>query len=383
MLRSTLLALALGAAGFLLTLWLVFAPSPASKGRQPAAFDPASILSYGTETRIVDNALHITLNAAGNAIVTLPVAQAATTDYPYIHLALRDFQPDLEITLSWRGTVNGEDYTTSVEMTSRPRSSLWLAAHEIPGWDGRLTLLLLRFSGEPGGTLILEDLSLHPPGFAMMLRALRDDWTNFAPWELGDVNAHTAITRTSPYYPTMLVAILLFFCVGSSALMQLLRRPAARPEWPVFGLLFLVCWLILDVAWQYKLLRQLAETREQFAGKSTAQKLASGPDAQLYNFVSAAQELMRPAGARIFVAADDTYKGMRTAYYFYPYNAYWKKEGPQLPHPEYLRSGDYIAVIDSEETRVMTRRNLVATQGGRIPVDILYSEPGKHLLRVR
>ena len=94
-------------------------------------------------------------------------------------------------------------------------------------------------------------------------------------------------------------------------------------------MIFLACWLVLDLVWQNRLLRQVAHSHFTFAGLSNEEKLAAGPDAKLYRSIAAVKAHINEPDARVMVATSDLYAGMRAAYFLYPLNAYWRLERPR------------------------------------------------------
>ncbi|MAT95078.1 MAG: hypothetical protein CME59_21115 [Halioglobus sp.] len=367
----------LGMAGLLLVLAVAFSSSDG--GIAPISLDTQDTPGDASSAK----GLQVTLNSRGIAAVSLPVTGLAARDYPYLHIGLSDFSDKLRMALAWEHS--GEETAQVLPMKARPRESLWIATHEIDRWRLQLEGLRLVFFGAPGQTLRVQDFSLHPAGLGRQLHAMLDDLGSFVPWRPGNINSHSAVTKTSPFYPAPLFALLLACCLSGFALVSLLdylRGKCAAPNWTAAGLVFLLCWVGLDAVWQYKLLRQLGETRADFAGKSREEKLLAGPDAELYAFVARARALMSPADARVFVSSSDNYTGLRGAYYLYPFNAYWKKDGHELPHPAFLRRGDYIMVLQPASLRVARRRGMAFSADGSFPVEVLLASQGRQLLRV-
>lgn len=376
MLRTTLLSLLLGVAGLLLSLAAMFYAG--DNGIAPITLD-----TQGTQSGGGANGLAVTLNNRGTAAVSLPVAELAARDYPYLHIGLSDFSDSLRVALAWEHS--GEETAQVLPLAARPRESLWIATREIDRWRLRLSRLHLVFFGAPGQTLRVQDFSLHPAGLGRHWHAVLDDLSSFVPWRPGNINTYSAVTKTSPFYPAPLFALLLAFCLAGFVLvsgLDYLRGKRRAPNWTAAGLVFLVCWVGLDALWQYKLLRQLDETHAAFAGKTNTEKLRAGPDAELYAFVTRARAMLSPHDARVFVSSSDNYTGLRGAYYLYPFNAYWKKDGHELPHPSLLRRGDYIMVLQPAGLRVARRRGMAYATDGSFPVEVLLADRGRQLLKV-
>jgi hypothetical protein len=149
-------------------------------------------------------------------------------------------------------------------------------------------------------------------------------------------------------------------------------------------LIFFASWLILDMFWQRRLLHQLVDTHHLFAGKSTEEKLAVGPDAKLYSLVAHTKPLVEAADARVFVVSSDHYFRMRTAYHFLPLNTYWANYGPALPPKKSLRTGDYIALINPSQFSFDRQRNMVvAPQRQGLRAELVFSDQTGTVVRLK
>lgn len=377
MLRTVFLALLLGLAGSLGLLQLVIAPQ--AQGAGDRTFDLAAAAVGAGEARAQGDGLRVTLDAAGSARIGWPLDGLVAERYPFLHLALAEYPPEFSVTLIWWNADRRQQEVHELE--TRPRDSLLLAIREFHQWTGAQAALGLRFDGPPGATLRVADVGLRGPGLLRELHAIADDWSGFTPWRRSAVNSHDGVTRTSPFYPVPMVAVLLVLALGACALLSKMRGGAA-PPWSALGLVFLACWLLLDAKWQYELLQQLAETRRQFAGLTPEEKRAAGPDAQLYAFVRRARDLLEGPDARVFVSSSDDYLGLRAAYYLLPHNTYFELRDQPLPPRRYLHSGDYILVVQPSSTRLIYERGLAVTPQGNVPVKPLLQDRGNSLSRV-
>jgi hypothetical protein len=157
------------------------------------------------------------------------------------------------------------------------------------------------------------------------------------------MNTHTGVTLVSSFYPVpLIVAYLLLSLVGYGLLLLVFRaKPLSTGE---SGAHFIACW-IPDLSWQNRLLHQLADTYRTFSGKNTQERLAVGPDAKVYDFVSQLIPLLEPKDARIVVLGNDEYSSQRAAYFLYPFNVYWPEPGRVLPQQDFFRRGDYVVLI--------------------------------------
>tara|TARA_R110002072_G_scaffold4508_11_gene31472 strand:+ start:613 stop:1767 length:1155 start_codon:yes stop_codon:yes gene_type:complete len=344
----TFLSLLLGGAALIVVLTQVFPPENAS-GQQAAAlvWNPSTAEVVTGTPDFSDGELQLELDNAGAGLLYLSSAVLDTADYSFIHLALESSSNATVVSIVWTMAQDSQD-SHAYTLESQAQDSLWLLTDELRGWKGNISTLGLRFSGRPGDTVRIVDFSLFPSSASRQLLAIHSDLTSYAPWNSAAMNTYTGVFNAAAYYPTMLAVALLVLSLLAYGAMLLAFRTSLSFNPAVIALIFFGSWIILDMYWQNRLLHQLVDTHEQFVGKSTEEKLAVGPDKELYAFVSRAKPLMASMGspdARVFVASSDNYSGMRTAYYFYPMNVFWSLYGPELPARNKLRSGDYIVLI--------------------------------------
>lgn len=197
------------------------------------------------------------------------------------------------------------------------------------------------------------------------------------------MNTNTGVTKLSPFYPVPVVALLLFCSLLAYGALRLITPKKRRIDWRITGLIILGCWLALDLPWQYQLLRQAEKTHNQFAHKSSAEKIAVGPDAALVALTNTAKEKIDSPEARVFVASSDIYTGLRSAYYLYPLNVFWAIRGRELPFLTYLRSGDYILMNRAKTMRINDRDDKLIMSHAHLPIEVLHREKTAALVRLK
>ena len=349
MFRMTVLSLLSGAVATIAGLYLFYV-SPTVAGQLPAiAWNAATArVESGTATRI-DQDLHLRLNESGRALVTLPTPRVKSSDYPFLHLAFANAPKNLSVLILWRTVQTGEEVFV-YQIRGNPGESLWLATRELKDWTGDITSLGMVIQGQPGDEVIVTDVSVFPASLPHQLQAIYSDWTSFSPWDHSSINHHRGVrSAAAPFYPVPVMAAFLALSLLAYTLLLFLLRADTRFDWRVVATIFLTGWISLDLIWQEKLLRQLAETYETFPDKDTRGKLAVGLDAELVEFVARVKGRLESPDSRIFVSSTDDYLGMRGAYYLYPFNVFWQRHEPELPRGKYLRSGDYIVLVRPTE----------------------------------
>jgi len=317
---------------------------------------PADVVFKARTARVVsgsatrtDQELRLALDARGRAIIAVPIPRVKSTDYPFLHLAFADTPDKLEALLLWRTSRTGEEMF-SHQIRDIPRESMWLGTHELAGWTADITELGVMLLGQPGDKVTIKDISIFSASLPRQLKTTYSDWTTFFPWRHSAINTHKGVrSASSPIYPVPVMAIVLALSLLAYAFYLFAFRASLHFDKRVVATLFLACWLGLDLLWQGRLLRQLGETYATFSGKDTPGRLAVGLDGELVEFIAEVRQQLESTGSRVFVSSADDYLGMRGAYYLYPYNVFWARNGPELPRSEYLRSGDYIVLVKPSE----------------------------------
>jgi hypothetical protein len=349
MLRLTVISLLLGAlaltAGLKLMLW---EKTRHTEQAAPILWNPDTASSAISSGEFVEERFRLTMAKSpyggGVQDINLDTKPFEASAYSFLHLSLDGLTGDTMVMLYW-STDGDEQQKHKYILENKLRKSIWIATSELPGWAGTITKIGLVIMAPQARTFYVNDLSLHPASLLRQLQAIYTDWTAFTPWKKMSVATNPGVMKVSSFYPVPLTAALLALSLLAYISVLLITGDLYKLDWQVVSMICLACWLALDIAWQNQLLQRLDETHRKFAGMDTDSKLAVGPDAELYQFIAAAKQHIESPDARVIVASSDLYLGMRGAYYLYPYNVFWSLEPPEIPANEYLRSGDYIVLI--------------------------------------
>lgn len=383
MLKVTGLSLLLGSVALVVVLTQFFA-APEVEGPRPSPvkLNASNALFVQGTADFADGALELRLSKTGRGSVSLATGGIPAQFYPFLHLAIEAPPQDLEITIKLG--VEGEK-TWSYKLESTSLSSMWLATKELEGWTGTVNSIRLLFESATGQVIHIENLSLYPASPSHQLRAIVSDLTSNTPWKRANMNTHTGVAKVASFYPVPLVLTLLLLATLSYGLLLLLFQGRLKFNWTVVALLFLTCWISLDMIWQNRLLHQVTHSYRSFFGKDTPEKLAVGPDSRLFNFISEVkQQLEASTDTRVFVSSSDLYLGMRGAYYLYPYNVFWSLARPEVPPSQYWRSGDYIVLIQPTTTRFHKGKDLMRTPDNRPRnAELLLDNPAGKLVRLK
>lgn len=323
----------------------------------------------------------LTLDTAGLGVLAWTRIDLDPLRYPVLYFAFRGPLPTNSPVVFWRFANAGQDLS-HYRVPGVTRASHWLSLSAAPEWRGRPVELGFIFEGRPGQQVTLESVQLLPltPGYRV--RAILADWLAPLSWDHASINRNAGDSPRALTQPVPVIAALLGLSLCCYAVL-VRTRPRIPFDWGIVAGVFLVGWIGLDLLWQLRVLGQLGDTRIQYAGRSTAEKLAAGPDAALVEFTADIKHRVTSADARIFVGSDDDYTGMRSAYYLYPYNVYWSRHDEQLPAPGYLRPGDYIVLLSSTYLRFEEQgRVLVTGAGERIPAERVTSGAVGSLFRL-
>ncbi len=282
----------------------------------------------------------------GQAVVHRPVHLEAA-DYAYATIALEGLAPDQQARFAWKAREG--DVTTPVTARLPWTGSGAVTIALPPSWRGTISELGLLVPGEPGTALRVKSLTLREPSLANWLSARRDDWLHFGPWQLVDINFLRAQgLGTAP----RLVPAVLAACAVAAVLALVAGRGTRRRRIPVALVLALVLaagWLLLDAAWQRKLLLQLAVTRDSFGGVPAAARPERDIDAHLFALSQRlAPQLPLDPSRRVFLlhaAKGHQYDRLKLQYHLLPRNVF--NFGSALPAPSTFRAGDHVLLLGS------------------------------------
>ncbi|NQX88845.1 MAG: hypothetical protein HRT77_09280 [Halioglobus sp.] len=376
MLKVTGLSLLLGAAALIVILTQLFAPPTSGKSGIPSVYlteEPAPLARSNGTSSTDGLEFNPLLN---NAVLKRATGGIEAQDYPFMHIAIDDPPADLTISVSITADGQKSDW---YQLEAPHPESVWLSLNEFAGWQGTVEAVELRLI--TGETLRIKDLSLHPAAPSRQLRAIVSDLTSFAPWKRAQMNTHTGVAKVASFYPVPLVMSWLLLSLTIYGLIVLFTKRAF--SWTDVGMIFLVCWFGLDLIWQKRLTHQVIHSHHTFAGKTTEDKLLAGPDGRLFAFISQVKEHIDSPNARIFVASDDLYRGMRAAYYLYPFNSYWKLGGPQIPDPERMHKGDYVLLLGPTRVLLHRAKGIRRPETKYFPAKLLFNSASGKLIRLQ
>jgi hypothetical protein len=324
-------------------------------------------------------------DATGTVVVSFDTSFRSSS-YPVIAWDAGNVPEGVELGLLWNSA-----YMPS-RMFSRP---LAVEAGRIApadlekdrDWIGTIGGLALAMRGSFTEPILLRSVTAKPmtPGSILFDRVR--EWLAFEPWNGASINTVTggASVQELPL-PALLATIVAVAALLYVALARWMPTAVGPFRPAVLAAMFLAAWLILDVRWQWNLLRQVGVTHGQYAGKSWRERHLAAEDGPLFAFIEKVRAKLPPAGpaARIFMVADANYFRDRGAYHLYPYNVYFDPWRNAMPPSSALRSGDYLVAYRRAGLQFDPAQQRLRWEGGEpIAAELLLVDAGAAMFRIR
>ena len=286
--------------------------------------------------------------------------------------------------LVWRNDYEpGRRFTRALSVEARHLLPVTLA--DDPNWIGRINGLALIVRGDLTQPMLIRSVEAKPMSAGQILHDRLREWLAFEPWSGGSINSRNggADAQDLPL-PFVLAATVGLALILYAALARW-RPQAFGPFKPLIASgLFVFAWFILDVTWQWNLVRQASATFQQYAGKSWRERHLAADDGALFAFIEKVRAHLPPPPVRVFMAADALYFRDRGAYYLYPYNVYFNPYQNTMPDASKLRGGDYLVVFRRKGVQFDAALKKLRWDG-EPPVDaeLLFAESGGAVFAIR
>ena len=253
------------------------------------------------------------------------------------------------------------------------------------GWLGNIGGLALTLQGSFTEPIVLRGAMAKPMSAREIVRDRLGEWLAFEPWNGASINTLTGGARAQELpLPALLAAIA---GIAALAYVGLARwKPVRfRPMLgPAVAAAFLVAWLLVDLRWQWNLVRQARSTHAQYSGKSWEERHLAAEDAPVFSFIENVRAKLPAPPARVFMVADAHYFRGRGAYYLYPYNVYFDPWVNSVPPASALRSGDFVAVYRRRGMQYdPSQQRLRWDDQAPVNADLLLLDSGAALFRIR
>ena len=262
----------------------------------------------------------------GVAAISTSVTPFAAEKYQRIEWVMRSAQFPKEVMFAWRTRERGnQNFSQPLQRLTEGFVPLNLVANE--NWRGTITGVALVVRGPLVAPIEIASLRLSPASAAATARETLTQWTAGIPLKGYSIAFPFDAERANYMPPAKAVAIATALAILACLFIARTRkRPVdTRVLWAIFA----GGWLLLDVRWQANMFRQVADTAERFAGKTSEEKLLAGEGSEVVNLVSEVKGLLPPGPARVLFLCDTDVIGLRGAYLLYPYNAYHNPRSPK------------------------------------------------------
>ncbi|TXS90741.1 hypothetical protein FV139_17320 [Parahaliea maris] len=302
----------------------------------------------------------VTLDGNGFAVLELRTANTRIGDFGQLVFLLQPGPGLVRSDFVWR--THGRQFRMlELPISDGERSVDLNSLNDLPP---ALAAVALRFQGDAGSTLEISGLALEPDTFSAKLAATVGNWLSPLGWNHASINAHLGVANAGiASWPVPLTAWLCGLLIAVVVLLMALGVLSAQQALTLATTVFIGGWLLLDALWLRQLLHRADSALQAFRGQPEyARRVAMG-DQSMAELSARIQPLIGESGQRIFVSSAGDYQGMRLAWYLYPHNVYWLRDGPELPGQEYLHKGDLVAVIAPSTLRYLPEEGVLAWPG--------------------
>lgn len=321
-------------------------------------------------------------NGHDYALVTVHTSFSAS-EYPFLSYEITGRHPDLRVSLMWRTLDNpSELYLYDLPWNEDKPSGT--ALHSNPEWRGRIIELGLRVTGESRESpLVVSHLTLEANSWRGAITSMWREWTTPRGWTQQSINYLYGTIRKHSLSPTLVMAAWAGAALILLAGTGLYRN---RHDFPSYGAVLLIPWVVLDLFWQHELSAQLTETKHLFGGKTTHEKHLADIDRHIYRYMRRLKEqVLPPPPSRIFIihkSKGHNFERLKAQYYLLPNNVF---NHGQTPPNRGIEPGDYILLLGDlpGPTYFEHQGVLVWAENHSLKADLIDSDPGGTLYKAR
>ena len=334
--------------------------------------------------QLVDGDLRVTAaDSTGVTLISL-VPELRASDYPVIAWIAIGVPEQAVVRLLWR-TDHAPEKLNAINVRVELSRLLPVTVANDPAWTGRVIGLALAIQGPLSEPIRIRGVIAKPMGALEILGDRAREWSAFEGWTGTSINTINGGADIQDLPLPVLMALTITLAGAAVLVIERLRPGAFGASAPMaLGILFLIAWLILDARWTANLVQQERHTAEQYAGKSTRDKLLANEDAQLFAFVERALQVLPSRPVRIFVAADLHYFRGRAAYHLYPHSVFFDPRSREIQWADQMRAGDWLLVYQQRGIQYDASRQMLKWETGRTTsAELKLVGPGAALFRMR
>ncbi len=333
---------------------------------------------------MVDGDLSVTAaDSTGVTLISL-APELRASDYPVIAWIAIGVPEQAVVRLLWR-TAHAPEKLNAINVQVELSRLLPVTVANDPAWTGRVIGLALAIQGPLSEPIRIRGVIAKPMGALEILGDRAQEWSAFEGWAGTSINTINGGADIQDLPLPVLMALTIALAGAAVLVIERLRPGAIGASAPMaLGILFLIAWLILDARWTANLVHQERHTAEQYAGKSTRDKLLANEDAQLFAFVERALQVLPSRPVRIFVAADLHYFRGRAAYHLYPHSVFFDPRSREIQWADQMRAGDWLLVYQQRGIQYDASRQMLRWETGRTTsAELKLVGPGAALFRMR
>ncbi len=321
-------------------------------------------LTRGTG-QLADDDLRVTAaDSTGVTLVSL-VPDLKASDYPVIAWIAIGLPEQAVVRLLWRTDQSPEKLNAISVRVELGRPVPVMVAND-PAWTGRVIGLALAIQAPLSEPIRIRGVIAKPMGALEIIGDRAREWSAFEGWTGTSINTVNGGADIQGLPLPVLMALTIALAGAAVLVIERLRPGAFGASAPMaLGTLFLIAWLILDARWTANLVQQERHTAEQYAGKSTRDKLLANEDAPLFTFVERALQVLPSRPVRIFVAADVHYFRGRAAYHLYPHSVFFDPRNREIHWTDQMRPGDWLLVYQQRGIQYDASRQMLKWESGR------------------
>jgi hypothetical protein len=314
--------------------------------------------------------------APGVAVVSIQTS-FRSSGYAAVAWDTADVPNDVAAALVWRNDYEpGRRFTRPLIVEARRLLPIILA--DDPNWIGKINGLALIVRGDLSQPLLIRGVEAKPMTAAQVLHDRVREWLAFEPWSGGSINSRNGGADAQDLPLPFALAAIVGLALIIYAVLTRWRPQTFGPFRPLIaGGLFVGAWFLLDVPWQWNLVREARATYVQYAGKPWRERHLAAEDGALFAFIEKARTKLPPPPVRVFMAADALYFRDRGAYHLYPYNVYFDPYRNTMPDATKLRGGDYLVVFRRKGVQFDPAQKKLRWDGGQPQgAEMLFAEGG-------
>lgn len=316
----------------------------------------------------------------GTVVVSFPTSLRAR-DYAVIAWDVAGIPAGVEAALLWHNDLQPSRVLARQLTVEAGR----LAPAQVAGerdWIGSISGLALVLRGPFTEPIAVRSVAAKSQTPLQVLTDRVGEWTALEPWTGASINNLVGGATAQDLPLPVLLAATTGCGILAYAGLAWWRRPL-RPWLAAVGAaIFLGAWLILDLRWQWNLLRQVEITRAQYEGKSWRERHLAAEDGPLFAFIERVRAKLPPP-ARVFMVADAHYFRDRGAYHLYPYNVFFEPFSNTMPPPSALKSGDYLVVYQRQGVAYDAPRRQLSWEGSTpLPAEQVLLDDGGAVYRI-